>query len=145
MRIPISEHFMLDEFLDPISHGNLVKQIGIAEFIRKSTGQPVTVNNWATGGQYQHSGFRPITCTIGSKTSEHRELNAGDYKIGKWTGKQMFDWAVRNADALYALGVRRIEDPSITTTWLHLDCKEHGERAIKVIDLKKVTQVIYIK
>lgn len=143
--IKVSDNFNLSEFLDKESSTNLERIINIAQFVRTETKLPVTINNWESGGQYQFSGYRPPQCTIGSKTSEHRVFNAIDLKIGKMTGKEMFDWAVKNANKLYELGVRRIEDTSLTPTWLHLDCKEHGKIAINVIDLKKVTQVIYVK
>lgn len=141
-KIPVSEHFTLDEFMDKESYNNLVRGIKIAEFIRATTGLPVTINNWANGGQYNFSGYRPPDCTVGSPTSEHRKMNANDKKIHGLTGQEMFNWAEKHAKELYDLGVRRIEDPSITKTWLHTDCKEHGRKGIKVIDLTKETKFI---
>jgi len=141
-RIKLSENFYLDEFLDPDSHEGLEKGLAIAQFLRETTGLPVTINNWSSGGQYKYSGFRPPQCTIGSPTSEHRKLNANDYKIGNWTGSQMQDFVRKHATQLFVLGVRRMEHISLTPTWLHLDCKEHGENCIKIIDLKSVVEKI---
>lgn len=144
-KIPLSEHFNLDEFLDPQTYNNLMRMVKIGEHIREATGLPVTINNWSNDGQYQHSGLRPPNCTVGSSTSEHRYMNAADFKIGKWTGKEMQTWAKQNAKALYELGVRRIEDEDLTPSWLHLDCKAHTEPCIYIIDLKTILERIYIK
>src|SRR5690606_27239804 len=130
------------EFIDRDSYDSLMRLIKIAQFIRDTTGLPVTVNNWILGGQYNHSGFRPPACTIGSKTSEHRSFNAIDVKIKGWSGQQMQTWAIQNAKALYDLGVRRIEDVTLTPTWLHLDCKPHAERVIKIIGTTKIVAII---
>lgn len=141
----VSENFDLEEFLDPVTYANLERMVGIAQYIRTTTGLPVVINGLHNGHRYVHSGFRPITCTEGSKTSEHRVMNACDFKIGDWTGQQMFDWALTHAKELYERGVRRIEDPTITPTWLHLDCKDLTSKVIKVIDKTHVVQTIYIK
>jgi hypothetical protein len=144
-KIKLSENFTLDEFIDPVSYANLMKGVAIAQYIREQTGQPVTINNWASGGQYKESGYRTPASKTGSPTSEHRVFNGWDFKIGTWSGQQMFNWAVQNAAALYALGARRYEDVSLTPTWLHIDGREHGAKEIRVIDLKHVVQQIIIK
>jgi hypothetical protein len=141
-RIKVSEHFFLDEFLDNVSYENLVKMISIAEYIRNATGRPVTINNWIMDGQYKFSGYRPPNCTEGSKTSEHRVFNAIDPKIKGMTGAEMNQWAQDHAKELYALGVRRIEDASITLSWLHTDGKDNGRKGIRIIDRTKETKFI---
>lgn len=142
-RIPVSENFNLDEFIDPVSYSSLIKIIGIAQYIREETGLPVTINDWAASGQHKESGFRRMESETGSPTSEHKKLlGAIDVKIDGLTGKEMYDWGVRHAKKLYELGARRFEDPSLTKTWWHIDTKEHGRKGIRVIDLKKETAFI---
>lgn len=142
--IKVAANFTLDEFLDKATYEGLLRMANIAQYIRDTTGLAVTVNNWHTGGQYNYSGFRPPACTVGSPTSEHRDMNASDFKIGTWTGPEMFAWGEQHASELYALGARRFEDCSITPTWFHVDGREHGEQCIKVIDKKTVTRKIPI-
>lgn len=144
-KINVSNNFTLDEFIDPVSYANLMRGIAIAQYIRETTGQPVTINNWANGGQYKESGYRRPDSKTGSPTSEHRLMNGWDFKIGTWSGQQMFTWAVHHAQPLYNLGARRFEDVSLTPTWLHIDGREHGQKAIRVIDLKHVVQTIFVK
>jgi hypothetical protein len=137
-RIKLSDNFHLDEFVPREFYVNLERQVNITQFIRTRTGLPVTVNNWWGGGRLQERGLRMPNSTVGGALSQHRLMNAGDISIGNWTGKQMYDFVVENARALFNLGVRRIETHTLTPTWLHLDCKPHNERAILVLDLTRV-------
>jgi hypothetical protein len=141
-RVKLSNNFNLDEFVSREFYQGLERMVNIVQFIRTSTGVGVTINNWWGNGSLNNRGHRMPNTTVGSATSEHRVMNAVDINIGTWTGQQMFEWAERNAAELYRLGVRRIEDPKLTPTWLHLDCRPHTEREIRVIDLRTVTRRI---
>lgn len=143
-RILVSEFFFLDEFLDKESYSNLLKLIQIAEFIRKDTGKPVLINNYNSGGSLGLRGFRPMNCNVGAPMSQHKFMNAIDINIGGMSNKEMFEYVKSKANNLYDLGLRRVEDISITPTWLHLDCKEHNEMAILIVDKVKVTGKILI-
>ena len=140
--LKLTTNFNLDEFLDKVSYESLMKIATISQYIRDTTGLPCTINNWSSGGQYGFSGFRPVGCTVGSPTSEHRMMNAIDIKIAGMTGKEMLEWAEQHAKELYALGARRFEDSTLAVSWLHVDCREHGEKCIKIIDLVKVVKKI---
>jgi hypothetical protein len=136
-RISLSDNFFLDEFLPREFYQNLERQVNIAQFIRTTSGQSCTINNWWHGRNLNNRGFR-FNTTVGSPISQHKQMNAIDLNIGNMTGQQMYDWAVTNARGLFNLGVRRIETPTLTPTWLHLDCKPHNERAILIINLTSV-------
>lgn len=146
MREKVSQHFFADEFLHPNTTDiSLIdaRLIDVAEFIRTTTGRPVTINNYATGGQYKESGLREQNTTTGAKKSAHKLGLAIDVKVKGMTGREMYDWAIKHAYPLYQLGVRRIEDVSLTPTWLHLDLKEHGlGKFIAIIDLKRIVKSI---
>ena len=149
-----SEHFVLQEFINPADFEqhkedsiDLIdkKLIDIAEFIRIDTEKPVTINNWHTGGQYKESGLREANTTTGAPKSAHKVGKAIDVKIAGWNGMHWYEYVKKNAKQLYQLGVRRIEDKKIATTWCHIDTKEHGEpNVITIIDLTKVTERIKI-
>lgn len=149
-----SEHFLIQELVNPetfeehkensldlIDH----KLIDILEFIRTDTGKPVTVNNWHTGGSYKESGLRDPNTKTGSPKSMHKKGKAVDPKIVGFTGKEWYEYVKKNAKKLYQLGLRRIEDKKIATTWCHMDTKEHGEpNIIQIIDLTSVTERIKV-
>lgn len=147
----VSEHFDLREFIDPVTFQARGEQsiglinrklIDIAEFIRSKIGKPVTINNWHTGGQFKESGLRNPNSKTGAKYSQHKLGNAIDPKVSGFGGNEWYDFVKQNAKELYNLGARRIEDKTIATTWLHIDCKEHGKKCIQVVDLTKVTEEI---
>ena len=50
-----------------------------------------------------------------------------------------------NAKEFYNLGLRRLEDISITKGWLHIDTWEHNTKpnSIRVVDRTKCTETIY--
>lgn len=148
MREKVSENFFLDEFLDPETYQKRdysidVKLIGIAQFIRENTG-PVTINNWFNKGSYKESGTRRPESKTGAKKSAHKPNDQGvcraiDVKVKGMTGPGMFEWAKANKDKLYFLGVRSIEHPSLTPSWLHLSTRgEEGK--IIIVDLTKVVE-----
>lgn len=142
-RKKVSKNFYADEFLHPeeTDISKIDKRlIDIAQYIRDTTGLPVTINNYATGGQYKESGLRSATTTTGAKKSAHKEGKAIDVKISGLSGKMMYLWAKEHQEELYALGVRQIEHYSLTPTWLHLSTRGH-EGMIQIIDLKKVVDV----
>jgi hypothetical protein len=149
----VSEHFILEEFINPDTFKrekdnglSLIdkKLFDIAEFIRVDLGVPITINDWHTGGQYHESGLRDKNSTTGAKLSQHKLGKAIDVKAKGYGGAEWYDYVKKNAKKLYDLGVRRIEDKSIATTWLHIDTKEHGGNFIEVVDLVKIVEEIKI-
>jgi hypothetical protein len=140
-RIKCTKNFYQDEFIYEGGDFHLVdtKLPIIAQWIRDTVGLSVTVNNWATGGQYHESGLRSLTTTTGAKKSAHKPLpehggigKAIDIKIKGMTGQQMFDWCMIHQIELYALGVREIEDARYTKSWCHIGTRGN-HLAIKVI------------
>lgn len=148
----VSPHFVLQEFIDPVTfeqegeHSiDLIdkKLIDIAEFIRTDIGLPVTINDWHTGGQYKESGLRNKNTTTGAKKSAHKLGKGIDVKVKGYGGKEWYEYVKKNAKKLYDLGLRRIEDKKIATTWCHMDTKEHGKKGvIQVVDLTEVVEEI---
>lgn len=148
-RIVVSETFFLDEFIDPITYEkegqNSINKIDkrlitIAQYIRDNIKASVTINSWSSGGQYQESGLRQDNTTTGAKLSQHKAGKAIDIKVKGVSSKDILEFVKQHAKQLYDLGLRRIEDISITPTWFHLDLKEHGlGRVIRIIDKVKET------
>lgn len=171
-RIPVSPNFNLDEFVDPVTyftepdHG-LSKidpaLIDLAQLLRDLYGEAVYINRWwdhlptdlivfdpvaflrlmETKKVPIWSGLRTFLCSIGAPKSAHKLGKAIDPK----GDQKKFMRIVRdNVVQFYALGLRRLEDISITPGWLHMDthtanCKPNS---IRVIDKTKCTETIYI-
>lgn len=148
----VSKHFTIQEFVYPEAYEKYGEKsidlidkrlIYIAEFLREDIGLPVTINDWHIGGQFHESGLRDPNTKTGSPLSAHKKGKAIDPKVKGWDGKMWYDYVRRNAAKLYALGLRRIEDRKIATTWCHMDTKEHEElNTIQIVDLKIVTERI---
>lgn len=147
-----SKYFDIQEFIDPATYSeegeNSItfidkKLIDIAEFVRETLGKPVTINNWHTGGQYKESGLRNKNTTTGAKRSAHKLGKGIDVKAKEMVGNEWYEFVKKHAKKLYDLGLRRIEDKTLATTWCHMDTKEHGKKGIiQVVDLTKVTEEI---
>lgn len=134
-RIKCTKNFYQDEFVYPNGDFNLMdsKIIIIAQWLRDTLGKSITINNYATGGQYKESGLRSLTTTTGAKKSAHKEGKAIDIKVSGMTAKEVYDWCLDNQMQLYALGVREIENINATPTWVHIGTR--GEHlAIKIIN-----------
>jgi len=135
-RKKVSANFFEDEFLHPnetdISKVD-PKLIVIAQWIREQIGKSVTINNYATGGQYKESGLRDINTKTGAKKSAHKEGKAIDIKVKGMLASDVFDWCIDRQTELYALGVREIENKVYTKSWTHLSTRGN-HLAIKIIN-----------
>lgn len=172
-RIKVSKYFFLDEFVDPFTYFNEndnglskidIRLFHIADMLRDKLGKPLRINNWwhlykqleekgwsedkiiktiLASDYSKWSGYRSNKCTIGAKASAHRKGKAIDPKGDE---KELFEIVEKNAKEFYALGLRRLEDISITKGWLHIDTMELNTTlgTIRVVDLKKVTKIIKI-
>jgi len=133
-RIKCTKNFYQDEFIYEGGDFNLVdsKLVVVAQWLRDTLGKSVTINNWATGGQYKESGLRSLATTTGAKKSAHKEGKAIDIKVAGMTAKEVFDFCLSKQIELYAMGIREIEDNKYTPTWTHLGTRGN-HLAIKVI------------
>ena len=135
MRIKVSKNFYADEFLHPeetdINKIDL-RLIEVAQWLRDALGKSITINNYATGGQYKESGLRSQTTTTGAKKSAHKEGKAIDIKVSGMTAKDVYEFCLKNSDTLYEMGIREIEDARYTPSWTHLSTRGNWER-IKII------------
>lgn len=133
-RIQCTKNFFQDEFVYPGGDFSLMdsKIVLATQWVREQIGLPVTVNNYATGGQYKESGLRSQTTTTGAKKSAHKEGKAVDIKIKGMTAKEVWDWCMDRQMELYDLGIREIEHWENTPTWTHLSTRGN-HLAIKII------------
>jgi len=162
-RIKISENFYLDEFVPKELHDLIEKgsaqlsdyqdtriQI-LVQWIRNNVGKSVNINNWINGGSMSERGVRMPNTSTGASKSRHkfeknnvgeiiRKSDAIDIQIGTMSGKQMYDWAQENKEALFGLGVRTIEHFSLTPGWLHMDlhARTNAKQTITIVTLKGV-------
>ena len=146
------KNFKIQDFINPITYAELgddsiklidPKLIVLAEFIYEDTGLKPYINNWNEGGQYKESGLRDKDSKTGAPKSTHKLGKGMDLKIKGWGGKEWYEYVKKNFKKLYELGLRRIEDKSIATTWCHMDTKEHGLKdTIQIVDKVKVTEII---
>ena len=85
-----------------------------------------TINNWQWGGQYQYSGFRPKSCSVGATYSQHRLGNAFDLKFADYTPEYIRDFIKANPNVDDFKYINSIEND--TPTWLHIDGRPIEDR-----------------
>jgi len=139
----------------------------IAELLRVLYGKPIYINNWwkyyqnhkndiplneliekieANNWLNKWSGTRTKRTTIGAKNSAHRILYKRKCKAidPKGNEKKLFEIVKTHAETFYKLGLRRLEDISITKGWLHMDTLRRNTKpnSVRVVDRTKCTQTI---
>ena len=173
-RIRVSKNFFLDELVDPHTYFTELdyglskldfRIIHIVQRLRDKKGSSIFVNNWwqyleklkslnevdvlkflkwCNAKSYVHiwRGYRSALCKIGASNSAHKKGFAADPKGDE---KAMMQIVRDNAKEFYNLGLRRLEDISITKGWLHIDTWEHNTKpnSIRVVDRTKCTETIY--
>ncbi|HRG27376.1 MAG TPA: hypothetical protein PLJ00_05775 [Chitinophagales bacterium] len=136
-RIKVSPNFYLDEFVpkgiyDEFGFKSIIfvsqARIDRAEAMRAIHG-PIIINNWATGGPLQDSGYRAPNSKTGAFYSQHKLNDADDYHFVKFNklSKEAREEAYRklrqeiiDSPELYlGMGITTIEDG--TWSWLHCD------------------------
>lgn len=171
-RIQLTTNFCLDEFVDPSTYFNEpdnglskidMKVVNCVQLLREKLGKSINVNNWWSYYQVNKdkkgisqiiseienssyskwSGYRSSSCKIGAKASAHKLGKGADPKGDE---KAMYDIVVENAKEFYDLGLRRIEDITITKGWLHMDTHERNclPNKINVVGLKTIVKRINI-
>lgn len=145
----------------------------LAQLLRYLYMKPITINNWWKYYQlkkdvwsiehiikkieitekyhgkniYKWSGLRTNRTDIGSEKSAHRPLRDGQCKAidPKGNELELFKIAKKHAEVFHKLGLRRLEDYTITPGWLHMDLLERNtkKKSIRVVNLTGCTQTIY--
>jgi hypothetical protein len=143
-RIQVTPNFYLDEFIDPTTYAARGEKsialmdhrmIIFAQWLRETLGKPITINNWATGGQYRESGLRVFNTTTGAKWSQHKFGRAVDIKCAAATPKQLFSVIKAHEDYLIKRQIcTTIENIDLTPKWLHCDCRFTGLDKILIVN-----------
>lgn len=135
-RTRISQHFNYSEFfsrsmcnsyseaflkrlLDP-------RVVPIMEQLRSSLGRPIYINNWLWGGRSQSRGFRAFTSSVGARYSQHKFGRAVDFSVGGMSANQVRQHILDNEQLYMSMGVSRLEDGRVATTWIHFDVSWTG-------------------
>jgi hypothetical protein len=84
----------------------------------------VYINTWLWGGHFFNSGLRELKSGVGRKRSEHKKANAYDLKFKDGFLQIAYEYLIENQEKYP--NIRRVENISVTPTWLHLDGKEHN-------------------
>jgi hypothetical protein len=135
-RIQVSEHFYLDEFIDPAIYSKWGERsiqfidhriILAAQFVRDKTGYPVTINNWIKNGVRKQSGLRRFDTRTGASMSQHKFGRAIDIQVFGMTPREVFEILKTHEDYLIkGQIITTIESLSMTPTWIHIDCRFTG-------------------
>lgn len=144
-RVQISENFYLDEFIDPSTYAARgaraielidMRIVYACQYIRDHLGA-VTVNNWASGGQYRLSGLRPFNTTTGAKFSQHKYGRAADIKVAGKTPAEVHEFIKANAQYfIERQWITTLEELQDTPTWTHIDCRYTGKDHLYIVSGK---------
>ena len=109
-------------FVDP-------KIIKVAQALRNEFG-PMIIN----GGNYNQSGFRPMSTKIGGKLSQHRFGRAIDCKFKDMTVQDVYSAILKNESHWMKKGITTLENINATPSWLHVDCRNTGSSKILIVN-----------
>lgn len=105
-----------------------------ADQIRQYFNVPMIVNNWATGGSRQYSGYREIDCNIGKENSQHRQGRALDI-ICSLSAKFMRKKILENSILFPFLKCMENSVDGKGISWLHIDCRNIDTKQPLLLDL----------
>jgi hypothetical protein len=141
-RIPVSENFFLDEFIDPETYAargarsiELIdkKLIDCVQYLRDHLG-PLTINNWARKGPRRLSGTRPAKTKVGAKWSQHKRGHGLDIISPTLTPKEIHAFILSKEKMFIEKGwITVLEHLDDTPTWTHLDNRYTGLDRILIV------------
>jgi len=125
----VSKHFDLRELVPPelYNKSNIGDRVfdainvntpSVLEQLRAACG-PIMINTWHNGGSYKNSGLRAPDSLVGAKYSAHKMGTAFDLKFADTSPFSVFKNILAEPDKWPF--IRRMEDASITKTWLHIE------------------------
>jgi len=131
----VSPNFLLQEFIPPTIYNMYdvkekclwvldIRIIKAAQLLRDLTGCNVIINNWHNGGEYTNRGYRLPSSKVGATYSQHKFGRAIDVNVEGMTVAGTIDCMLTNFDKFKAYGIRTIEHPAFTPSWVHMDCRE---------------------
>lgn len=91
--------------------------------LRGNLGVPLTVNNWANGGNYSQSGLRDIRhygtqAKMDRSFSQHKYGNALDFRSSKMPAQEIRQHIIENK-GLYPM----VSFMEVGISWVHCDCR----------------------
>lgn len=125
-RIKLSKNFYLDEYIPKslykefehkthILIGLLDRRLISADQKLRNVFGPVTINNWATGGERNWSGIRTAESPFYSRTSQHSWGRASDKIFSNASPQEVREYIMENWKKL---GISCIEE---NVSWVHSD------------------------
>jgi len=107
------------------------KAVIVLDWVRRTLGKPVTVNNWSDGGQFDERGLRCIQCSLVKKKCNDGIVYVSPHILGK-----AFDFDVEGMDAAevrvwLAINKDKIPYPirlENHVSWVHMDCEDTGKK-----------------
>jgi hypothetical protein len=95
--------------------------------VREYFDEPITVNNWFSGGKFQWRGYRTPEKAkmLGSPNSEHAKGNAFDFDIKGISAEEARRVIKLNQNDPLLRGIMRLE---ANVSWVHIDCKPVNNR-----------------
>lgn len=136
----VTENFVLKEFVPErvieilgeerayhLMHPNMYS---IAQKLRDHLGHEILINH----GSLNLRGWRPVDTPVGSRGSYHKLGMAIDISSPGYHPSELLDIIQRDWSGFRFLGVRRVENPKITRTWLHIDMAKVKGGYLKVFN-----------
>jgi hypothetical protein len=95
--------------------------------VREFFGNPVTVNNWNSGGAFQFRGYRAPDCPVGALQSYHKRGMAFDFDVKGMTADVVRGMIMEHQNDPLLKNIMRME---AKVSWCHIDTKPVENRIV---------------
>jgi hypothetical protein len=142
-RIKITDNFYLDEFIDPITYSERgeksiqlmdMRIILAIQHLREVINKPITINNWASRGQFRESGLRRADTRTGARWSQHKYGRALDFRVSGMTPREVHQVIHQHERTfIERQWITTLEDVRDTPSWTHIDCRYTGKDSFLIV------------
>ena len=142
-RIKITDNFYLDEFIDPITYSERgersiqlmdMRIILAIQHLREVINKPITINNWASRGQFRESGLRRADTRTGARWSQHKYGRALDFRVSGMTPREVHQVIHQHERTfIERQWITTLEDARDTPSWTHIDCRYTSKDSFLIV------------
>jgi hypothetical protein len=142
-RIKITDNFYLDEFIDPITYSERgeksiqlmdMRIILAIQHLREVINKPITINSWASRGQFRESGLRRADTRTGARWSQHKYGRALDFRVSGMTPREVHQVIHQHERTfIERQWITTLEDVRDTPSWTHIDCRYTGKDSFLIV------------
>lgn len=105
----------------------------VIDRLREDLGQPITINNWKSGGQFCQRGYRTNSSKVGAIKSAHKSGHACDLDVKGFTADKVRQYILDHRERYSEVTELEMTLNGKPISWVHISTRPTGLKKIKLL------------